>query len=127
MAYNKEELYKQAIEEVKKHKLYFIEDLIGFLPCSKTTLYDYFPIDSNEMNTIKKELEDNRVATKIKLRNKWLESTSAPLQIGLMKLLGTDDEVDRLNGSRQKIDHTTKGESINVINLGGGEKPSDDE
>ena len=127
MAYNKEELYKQAIEQIREHKLYFIEDLIGFLPCSKPTLYDYFPIDSNEINTIKKELEDNRVATKIKLRNKWLESTSAPLQIGLMKLLGTDDEVDRLNGSRQKIDHTTKGESINVINLGGGEKPGEDE
>jgi len=126
MAYNKEELYKQAIESIKEHKLYFIEDVVGYLPCHRDTFYKLFPIDSDKYDTIKKELEDNRVATKIKLRNKWLESTSAPLQIGLMKLLGTDDEVDRLNGSRQKIDHTTKGESINVINLGGGEKPSED-
>ena len=59
MAYNKEELYKQAIEEVKKHKLYFIEDLIGFLPCDKTTFYRLFDIESNEYHTIKKELEDN--------------------------------------------------------------------
>ena len=123
MAYNKEELYKQAIEQIREHKLYFTEDVIAYLPCGRTYFYDEILGDSDKSDIIKKELEDNRVATKIKLRNKWLESTSAPLQIGLMKLLGTDEEVDRLNGSRQKIDHTTKGESINVINLGGGEKP----
>lgn len=123
MAYDKQKLYDQAIQEIQDKKLYFIEDVIAYLPCSKPTFYDYFKVDSNEFNNIKRELESNRIATKVKLRKKWEDSQSAPLQIGLMKLLGTEEEVDRLNGSKQKIDHTTNGESINIISLGGGEKP----
>ena len=112
MAYNKEELYNQAIKEIQEHKLYFIEDVVAYLPCSKPTFYDYFPIDSDEFNNIKKELNNNRIATKVKLRKKWEDSQSAPLQIGLMKLLGTEEEVERLNGSRQRLDVTSKGDKI---------------
>lgn len=34
-----------------------------------------------------------------------------------MKLLGTEEEVERLNGSKQRIDHTTNGKDINSIDL----------
>jgi len=117
MAYNKQELYNQAIEEIQKHKLYFIEDVVAYLPCGRTFFYDEILSDSDKSDIIKKELENNRIATKIKLRKKWEDSQSAPLQIGLMKLLGTEEEVERLNGSKQRIDHTTNGKDINSIDL----------
>jgi len=117
MAYNKQELYNQAIEEIQKHKLYFIEDIVAYLPCGRTFFYDEILSDSDKSDIIKKELENNRIATKIKLRKKWEDSQSAPLQIGLMKLLGTEEEVERLNGSKQRIDHTTNGKDINSIDL----------
>lgn len=44
--------------------------------------------------------------------NKWFKSENPTLQIGLMKLISTEEEAHRLNGTSQKIDHTTKGESI---------------
>jgi hypothetical protein len=97
--------------------LYFIEDVVAYLPCGRTFFYDEILSDSDKSDIIKKELENNRIATKIKLRKKWEDSQSAPLQIGLMKLLGTEEEVERLNGSKQRIDHTTNGKDINSIDL----------
>lgn len=41
MAYKTEELEKTAIKAIKEHKLYFIEDVIAFLPCSKPTFYEH--------------------------------------------------------------------------------------
>lgn len=112
MAYDKEELYNQAIKEIKEHKLYFIEDVVAYLPCGRSYFYDEILGDLDKSDVIKKELENNRIATKVKLRKKWEDSQSAPLQIGLMKLLGTEEEVERLNGSRQRLDVTSKGDKI---------------
>lgn len=110
--YNKEELYNIAIDKAKKHKLIWIEEIVSFLPCSKTTFYDFYPLNSNELNALKEIIENNRVEIKTAMRKKWYDSDNATLQIGLMKLISTEEEAARLNGSNQKIDHTTKGEAI---------------
>lgn len=39
MAYKKAELEKQALAAIKKYKPITIEELIGYLPCTKTTYY----------------------------------------------------------------------------------------
>jgi len=102
MAYDKDKIYKQALEQIKKHNLYFIEDVVAYLPISKPTFYDYFKVDSNEFNDIKEALDNNRVNTKVKMRKKWEESDNPTLQIGLMKLISTDEEAHRLNGTKQE-------------------------
>lgn len=104
MAYKKEDLYKQAIEAAKdnKKKPIFIEHLVAELPCSKPTFYEYFPVDSNEFNAIKEIIERNRVTIKSSMLRKWYNSNNATLQIGLMKLIATEEEAHRLNGSRQE-------------------------
>ena len=61
MAYNKKKIHEQAIEAINKNNLFFIEDVVAFLPISKSTFYDYFPIDSNELNDIKELLEQNKI------------------------------------------------------------------
>ena len=61
MAYDKKKIYKQAIEAIKDNTIYFIEDVVAFLPISKSTFYDYFPIDSNELNDIRELLEQNKI------------------------------------------------------------------
>jgi hypothetical protein len=43
MAYDKKKIYEQAEESIKKNNLFFIEDIVAFLPCSKPTFYDFFP------------------------------------------------------------------------------------
>jgi len=41
MAYKTEELEKKSLEAIDKHKLFFIEDVVAFLPCDKTTFYNH--------------------------------------------------------------------------------------
>ena len=97
MAYKTEELEKTALEAIEKHKLFFIEDVVTLLPISKPTFYDYFPIDSNELNELKKLIEDNKITLKTSMRKKWYDSDNATLQMGLMKLIATPEEHKRLS------------------------------
>ena len=106
MAYNKNKILEQAIKQIEKHSLYFIEDVVAYIPCDKTTFYRLFPKDSNEYNSIKDSLEKNRINTKVSMRKKWNDSDNATLQMGLMKLIGTEDEAHRLNGSSKKVEHS---------------------
>ena len=106
MAYDKKKLYKKALELAESKKCFFIEQLVSFLSCSKTTFYDYYPLGSNEMNAIKDVLEANRIEVKTAMYNKWFKSDNPTLQIGLMKLIASDEEAHRLNGSKQEVKQT---------------------
>ena len=128
MAYNKNKIFNQAKEAIEKNKLFFTEDIVAYIPCSRSTFYDFFPDKSDELDTLKELLEQNRVEIKVSMRSKWYKSENATLQLALMKLIGTDEEAHRLNGSSQKIDATTNGKDINtIINLGSGIKPEGNE
>lgn len=113
MAYSKRKIYKQALQTIKDKKLFFIEDIVALLPCTKSTFYSFFNIDSDEMNTIKEALEVNKVEVKASMRKKWFDSENPSLQISLMKIIGTDEEAHRLNGSKQET--TLKGDKDNPI------------
>lgn len=110
MAYKTEDLFNKAIEQIKKHKFFFIEDIIAFLPCRKSTFYEHFPNDSDYYKRMFEELERNRTELKVSMRSKWYTSNAPALQIGLYKLIGSDEERKRLNSAYidQKTEH--KGE-----------------
>ena len=48
------------------------------------------------------------------MRKKWYKSDNAALQISLMKLIGDESEVQRLNNSKHEIKHDNKDNNINV-------------
>ncbi len=106
MAYDTEKLYKQAIEAIEKNRLFFIEDLVAYLPCSKPTFYEHFKLETNEFNNIKALLEENIIKAKQGLKAKWYKSDNPSMSISLYKLLGTPDERQKLSQSfiDQKID-----------------------
>lgn len=110
MAYDKEELEKKALIAIKKHKLVFLEEVISYLPCSKSTFYD---LRLHESDLIKEEIQLIKVGLKIKMRKKWTDSENASLQIANYKLLASDEELTRLTSN--KHDHTTKGDKIKGI------------
>ena len=64
MAYDRKKIFEQAKEMIVKHKLFFVEDIVAFLPISKITFYEFFPLESNESNELKELLEQNRKAFK---------------------------------------------------------------
>jgi len=112
MAYDKKKIFAQAKEKIVKHKLFFIEDIVSYLPCDKTTFYRFFAPDSNEYNELKELLETNRVELKVSMRSKWYKSPAPALQLALMKLICTPEELKKL--SMTHTDVTTKGEAIDM-------------
>lgn len=93
MAYKTEELEKKSLEAIDKHKLFFIEDIVAYLPCDKSTFYNH---KLHELDTIKDALEKNKVEIKTSMRSKWYKSDNPTLQMGLYKLIGTEQEAERL-------------------------------
>ena len=108
MAYKTEDLFNNAIEQIKKHKLFFIEDIICFLPCSKPTFYEHFPNDSNYYKRMFEELERNRTELKVSLRSKWYKSEAPALQLALMKIICTDDERKKLSMTHTDVTSNNK-------------------
>ena len=110
MAYDKQKIFEQAKEMIVKHKLFFVEDIVAFLPCNKTTYYEFFPTESNESNELKELLNKNRTELKVSMRSKWYKSNAPALQMALMKLICNDEERRML--SMQHNDITTNGKEI---------------
>ena len=89
MAYNTEELFEQAKTAIENNDtIFFIEDLVAFLPCCKDTFYKHFPInvkgekDTEDTVDQKKEsdehdrykvlsdmLNENKISMKVKIRS----------------------------------------------------------
>ena len=117
MAYNTEDLFNTAMEQIKKHKLFFIEDIIAFLPCRKSTFYEHFPNDSDYYKRMFEELEQNKTELKVSMRSKWYKSNAPALQMALMKLICTDEERKKLamQYSENLSNHTIENFNIKDI------------
>ena len=115
MAYDKIKIFEQAKEMIVKHKLFFIEDIVAFLPCDKTTFYRFFEPESNEYNELKGLLETNRIELKVSMRSKWYKSNAPALQMALMKLIATPDELKKL--SMQYVESENKNTNVNLKDL----------
>jgi hypothetical protein len=108
MAYDRVKIYEQAQELIKTKKLFFIEDVVTLLPIAKKTFYEWFPIDSDECNTIKELLDKNKIEIKNGLRNKWFNGNNPLTQMALYKLIGTEEEYHRIASTK------TENKNINI-------------
>jgi hypothetical protein len=113
MAYKTDELEKLALDAIEKHKLFFIEDIIAYLPCTKPTFYEH---KLNESDAIKSALLEVRVNLKVSMRSKWFRSENATLQLALMKLLSNTEELRKLSMQHQVNEEAEK-PIFNGINL----------
>ena len=112
MAYDRKKIYEQAKEAIVKHKLFFIDDIVAFLPIAKSTFYEWKLEQSEELKEL---LEQNRVELKVSMRSKWYKSNSPALQMALMKLIANKDELKRLSMQYQNVEqHQT---NIDLSNL----------
>ena len=105
MAYSKaqkQQILTKAIAQAKKYNLYFISDVIAYLPISRQTFYDW---KFDKIDKLKGILQDNKICVKVALRKKWQESDNATLNIALYKLVGSNKE-RRMLADRQEIKHS---------------------
>lgn len=113
---NKDKIFKQATDAIKKHNLFFIEDIIAFIPCTKETFYKFYPLGSDEMDYIKSLLEENKVKTKSAIRAKLFRSSKSAELLALYKLIGTDNERKALSMNYHDLSNSDGSlTNINVV------------
>ena len=120
MAYDKQKIFEQAKEMIVKHKLFFIDDIIAFLPISSSTFYAWEMEKSEELKEL---LNQNRTELKVSMRSKWYKSNAPALQMALMKLIATPEELKKL--SMQFVESENTNKNTNIIQLGNGIKPNE--
>ncbi len=110
MAYSRKRLYEQAMQIIEERNLFFIEDLVAFLPCDRATFYRKFPQGCDECDNIKSALETNKVRTKSAIRHRLFNMDNPTAQIALYRMIATPEERDAI--STTKTDITSGGEKI---------------
>ena len=106
MAYDKRKLYQQAVDAIEKHNLFFIEDIVAFIPCSKPTFYSYFTVDSDEFNAIRELLEINIIKTKSSIRGKLYKNGNFADLAFLYRQLCSNDERKNVSTTYQETKHS---------------------
>jgi len=117
MAYDRNEIFEKAKEVTLENNLFFIEDIIAYLPVSKPTFYDFFPIDSNELNDLKELLERNRVSLKVSMRKKWQDNPAPALQMALMKLIASPEELKKLSMQFVESENTNVNKNFDISKI----------
>lgn len=117
MAYDRNEIFEQAKKVTIENNLFFIEDIIAYLPCSKNYFYDHFSIDSNEYDELKTLLESNRVSLKVKMRKKWEDNPAPALQMALMKLIANPEELKRLSMQFIESENTNVNKNFDISKI----------
>lgn len=107
MGYKKQDIIDLCMEVIENKNVIFIEELICYLPISKGTFYSW---SLNEMDSIKDAITASKVNKKAQMRESWMMSENATLQLANYKLMSTDAEHDLLTMNRSDI--TTKGYKI---------------
>lgn len=98
----KEVLLAACTKAARRYKLCFFAEVVRKVKYSKATLYNPdYAINKDE--SLLEILENNRISRKEKMRNNWETSASPGLQVAAYKLLGTPEEVQILNNSKQSI------------------------
>ena len=119
--YDKDKLFEQAVEAIEKNNLFFIEDIVAWLPCSKATFYKYFPLDSDELNELKGMLEVNKIRTKSAIRAKLFRSKKAGELLALYRLICTPEERRMLNQSYLEVESNKSNINITFVDDKGDE------
>ena len=99
--YDREELITKALDVIGKEDVTSLAELWLCMGISQTTGYKY---GLDDLDEIKKAIEQQKVAIKKKMRRNWRNSDNATLQIAEFKLLSSDDELSRLNTQKVSAD-----------------------
>ena len=98
MKAEEKKIYDIAIKTIEENRdVYFVKDVVAFLPCGNSKFYMLFPDGSDGMDAIKEMLGQNKVKTKLEIKAKLRSGDKASELIALYKLIGDEDERKRLS------------------------------
>ena len=77
----------------------------------------------NEANEIKEALLKVRTDLKVSMRSKWYKSTAPALQMALMKLIATPEELRKLSMQFIESENTNKNQNFDISKIYDKETP----
>jgi hypothetical protein len=98
-------LEEMALKAIVDYNLIFVKEVAAYIPAAYQTAVNkgFFKRES-----IQSALQENRVKSKVRLRNNWMDpDAAAQLQLSAYKLMADDDERQKL-GSYHKGEYTSK-------------------
>ena len=113
MAYDKDKIFEEILVVIEAHKIKHFSYLQAYVEPETSTLYLLFPKESEQFNTIKRALKDNKITSRQAMLKKWEDSENATLQIAAFKMIASKKERKALSTNWNNNDHTTQGEKIN--------------
>ncbi|MDD2284710.1 MAG: hypothetical protein PHU98_06420 [Mariniphaga sp.] len=88
---DKKTIYESEIVEIiKKYNLYCIKDIFAFYTGIKSS--QFYNLELEKSERIKKAIDDNKRKTCQSLKNKWYKSDNPTLQIALFKCICSEEE-----------------------------------
>ena len=120
MGYDKELVLNKALAAIKKHNLVFFDEIAQYVEPTRSCLYQW---QFEKLDVIKEALEDNRIAHKSKMRNRWIQSDQPTLQVAAYKLMANDEEFERLTLQQINSNNNTTLQGGITLELDGNCKP----
>lgn len=96
---NKKQIYEDSVKAAKKINALYIQDIFEYIGVPKSSFYDHFPHGSEELDYLKTIIRANKSNMRTGLRDKMYNSKSAAAFIGLLKIVGTEEEKKALNNT----------------------------
>jgi len=93
----------QALKVIAEKECIYLSEIFAYTDYSQKTFYN------NELHRdeeILLALSKNKIDAKADLRKQWRTTTNATAQIALYKLLGTEEELERLNSQQSRNDNS---------------------
>ncbi len=115
MTYKKTKMIEEAKVVIERERLFFVDDIIAFLPVSKSWWYKAFPVGGKVSDELKEILDNNKVVTKSAIRKKLYKSDKASELLSLYRQICTPQERQDLN--QQYIDHKIAGKAVTGFNF----------
>jgi len=93
----KQEYINKALKIIEEEKVYYIDEISCLMGISRETFYFH---ELHKSDSINNAILEAKIKVKRKLRNKWEDSDNPALQIALYKIIGNEDELQRLNNNQ---------------------------
>jgi hypothetical protein len=112
MAYDKAKVLEDALIAIEKEDCVTFDEISLYVEPDLRTLYEW---DFHESQDIKEALHKKKIQLKGGMRRNWRKSDNPALQIAEFKLMGTDEEIEKITISKVKSDNTHKVEMPSII------------
>ena len=122
---NKKSTYeKEILKVIQDNNLFVIQDIFAFYTGIKSA--QFYNLELEKSETIKRAIDDNKVKTKHSLKNKMFHSDNVSAWAILFKLIGTEEERRKLSQVYQTVDGDLNIHSLKLIKASESDSDSND-